>query len=146
MAAHRVGARQEPHTLATGRDIFTHPMVEWRQPGDSRVLAARSARRNLSRQRQRRSPEGKKLSDGNLPQETAKRKILPMKLSEGPRTPLKQRGLALKTGVIWQEVTSSTGTPSQAYTQVHSPGTESMRKLRAGPGFREQLCLFFLLL
>lgn len=66
MAAHRVGARQKPHTLATGRDIFTHPMVEWRQPGDSRVLAARSARRNLSRQRQRRSPEGKKLSDGNL--------------------------------------------------------------------------------
>lgn len=61
-----VGARQKPHMLSTGRDIFTHPMVEWWQPGDSRVLAAWPARRNLSRQRQRRSPEGKKLSDGNL--------------------------------------------------------------------------------
>lgn len=66
MAEHRVGARQKPHKLATGRDVFAHLMVEWLQPGDSRVLAARPAKRNLSRPRQRRSPEGKRLSDDNL--------------------------------------------------------------------------------
>lgn len=66
MAEHRVGARQKPHKLATGRDVVTHLMVEWLQPGDSRVLAAQPAKRNLSRQRQRRSLEGKRLSDGKL--------------------------------------------------------------------------------
>lgn len=66
MAEHRVGARQKPHKPATGRDIFTHLEVEWLRSGDSRVLAARPAKRNLSRQRQRRSLEGKRLSDGNL--------------------------------------------------------------------------------
>lgn len=66
MAEHRVGARQKPLELATGRAVFTHLMVERLQPGDIRVLASRSARRNLSRQCQRRSPEGKRLSGGNL--------------------------------------------------------------------------------
>lgn len=51
MTEHRVGARPEPPEPATGRGAFTHPMVEWLQPGDSGVLATAP----------RRSPEGKGL-------------------------------------------------------------------------------------
>lgn len=61
MAELRVGGRQKPYKLTTGRGIFTHLTVQWLQPRDSRVLAAELARRNLSRRRQARSLEGGKL-------------------------------------------------------------------------------------